>query len=104
MSWYYRAMRTTQERKNNQYVLYAELQQEYPLKRPFRTKRAANRLVNAWDDVPRGWRDRSWKRYRKHQFKVKSNKPKRSSKKYAEHMARRNHDHCDWRWRYRWWL
>lgn len=59
MGKWLRNMRTTQERRANQDGFC-------------RAKRRANVLVNAWDDVVRQDMDhRSWKRHRKHQYKVK---------------------------------
>jgi hypothetical protein len=53
-----------------------------------------------WDDE---WVsiDHSWKSHRKTQYRVSDDRPKQSSRKFAEHMARRDHWHreharCPW--------
>lgn len=56
---FYRHPKTTQERR-----LYDE---EYG-----RSRRSTSRLIDAWDDTPRSdWRERSWKKHRRHQWKPK---------------------------------
>ena len=92
MSWL-RHPKTTQERRANQDG-YA------------RKKRCLHHLPSAWDDIGRSdWRDRSWKRHRKTQYKVvdKFERKKKDSSKYAKSMAKRDHfclDHkrCSWKW------
>jgi hypothetical protein len=59
MGTWLRNPRTTQERRANQ---------DWPV----RGRRLPNRLPEAWDDVPRrDADDRSWKRHRRTQYKVK---------------------------------
>ena len=93
MSWL-RHPRTTQERRANQRELYSE----FPDFVPYRGRRASHRLVNAWDDIPKNRGDRSWKNYRRTQYKVKTRKAKKDSGKYAASMARRDHFDLDHRW------
>lgn len=59
MSTYLRKIRTTQELRNSQDGLC-------------RSKRKSRLLPNSWCDIIRGdIYDRSWKRFRKDQYKVK---------------------------------
>lgn len=63
-SWRYKCClrhpKTTQERRNYD-------------KKYGRKKRAPHRLVSVWDDMPRkDIEDRSWKRHRKTQYKLKN--------------------------------
>lgn len=103
MSIWYRRIKTRQERTANQRELYDELVREYPLK-PYRCRRGSNRLPNSWDDLnPQGVTIKNWKRYRRTRYKpLPPVKEKRSSKKYAEHMARKDHSHLFYR--RHWWL
>lgn len=66
---YYRHIRTTQERCENDFLKYDEDAIEYDIKpRPVR----ARGLRNAWDDIGRSdYRDHNWKRHRKTQWKEK---------------------------------
>lgn len=58
MGKYYRSMRTLQERRANQ---------DWPV----RGRRSPRMIPTAWDDIPRLDKDdRSWKRYRKTQYKT----------------------------------
>jgi len=103
MGWI-RRVRTLQEKRANQEGWC-------------RAKRRPHRLPDSWDDGDRtDWQDRCWKRYRKTQYKVKTaRREKKSSRRYAEHMARRRdfwyeHRHCAYRyarcdycWKHRIW-
>lgn len=86
MGWL-RNPRTTQERRANQDGYC-------------RGRRSPHRLPSSWDDIL-VQTERSWKRTRKTQYKVKSIKVKKDSSRYAEHMSRRdhfwlNHKNCSW--------
>lgn len=62
-------------------------------------RKALSEGLDPWDDRPRkDINDRSWKRHRKMQYRV----DEWCSKKFGEHMARRDHWHnihrfCMWR-------
>jgi len=57
-----------------------------------RAKRRPHRLLNIkWDSDRNDWRDKSWKRHRKTQYKTEAVKGKKDSRKFAEHMKRRQH-------------
>ncbi len=93
----FRHMRTTQERRAGQEGWS-------------RGKRNSKNLPNQWDDIQRR-SQRSWKEYRKHQYKINENKSFKDSTKFAYHMSQRDHwfrDHrwcrgtyrrCNWCWR-----
>ena len=55
----HRRPRTTQERRAS-------------LEGWARGKRSFSNLPEAWDDIQREWRKRTWKEYRKHQWKPKN--------------------------------
>ncbi len=60
----YRAIRTFQERRYAVNVLEEEFEPKW------RNSRNNHNLPNSWDDIGYSdWRDRSWKCYRKHQWK-----------------------------------
>lgn len=65
--------KTTQERRESCYQWFEEDNEDdlYPIQIyiPFRAKRNMENLVNAWDDCW-GPRRRSWKYFRKTQYKV----------------------------------
>ena len=63
---YYRYPKTKQENVENHYFDIDSERKEYKIK--IRKRRV--KLPTSWDDKARSdWRDRSWKRYRKHQWK-----------------------------------
>lgn len=63
-SRFYRRIRTTHERR------WAHAWDDEEFAPKVRSRRNARNLPNSWDDIPRfDWRHRSWKRYRKHQWK-----------------------------------
>lgn len=65
---YHRRPRTTQERRENgkRNVLYFD---DYEVK--IRASRNMSNLVEAWDDIGRSdMSHRTWKRYRKTQYKI----------------------------------
>lgn len=65
---YHRRPQTTSERRYAASVKVDEIYQEYTIK--FRKKRNHKTIVNNWDDVGRAdFRDRSWKTFRKTQWK-----------------------------------
>lgn len=60
---YYRRPRTQSERRQS----FTVVEDDEPA---IRKSRRASGMPTFWDDLPRkGWRDRSWKRYRSHQWK-----------------------------------
>lgn len=91
----FRNPQTQQERKQHQ----EEWVDGYYI--PIRGKRKSSRLPNSWDDIQKDV-DNCWKNFRKTQYKVKSNKPKKDSTKYAASMSKRDHfylEHrrCNWK-------
>lgn len=68
-SSYYRKIRTTSEHRENDFLLFDEDALEYRIKaRP----RRYQDLPTSWDDIHRSdYRDKGWKRHRKHQWKEK---------------------------------
>jgi len=62
---YYRAIRTTQERR------WANAWDDEEFAPRIRNRRNAKNLPNAWDDIRRYTRNNNWKRYRKQQWKEK---------------------------------
>lgn len=67
---YYRKLKTTNEKKA---AIYHEMDEDIKYHNvKIRTQRNSNNLPNSWDDYKRSdFRDRSWKRHRKHQWKNK---------------------------------
>ena len=64
----YRAVQTTQERRQAGRRGFIEIDEHRIKVRP---KRNEVRLANFWMDIPRNdWRHRSWKRHRKTQYKA----------------------------------
>lgn len=67
---YHRHLRTTQERRENSFIKHDVDAKEYGVKA--RGRRCGHNLPDSWDDYGRSdWGHRSWKRHRKHQWKVK---------------------------------
>jgi len=94
----FRSFHTQSERRQNQ----EEWIDDYFI--PVRGPRKPHRLPNAWDDIQRNDKGNSWKNYRFTQYKIKSNKPKRDSSKYAASMSKRDHlytehRYCSWKGR-----
>ena len=97
---YYRRLSTTQER----HQCYSEWDWETLRSERvyYRGSRSPTSLLDSWDSYPRSnLRDRSWKQYRSNQYKIKDDKPKKDSTKYAQSMKRRDHFHfehrrCSW--------
>jgi hypothetical protein len=62
---YYRAVKTSQERRMAANVLLEENEPKW------RSSRNTHNLVDRWDDIHHeDWRNRNWKRYRKTQWKT----------------------------------
>lgn len=96
MGTWLRHPKTTQERR--QWHECEELLREYGSSIHIRRCRSFAWLPEAWDDIPRqDVDDRSWKRHRDHQYKMKKAREKKPSKKFGEHMARRDHSHLELR-------
>lgn len=67
---YHRRLRTTQEHRENSFIKHDVDAKEYGVKA--RGRRSGHNLPNSWDDYGRSdWSHRTWKRHRKHQWKVK---------------------------------
>jgi hypothetical protein len=76
MGWLFRNPRTRQERRINGSREYRRVEVRVgdecrELRIRIRGKRSLRMLVSAWDDLPPG-RQRSWKRHRRTQYKVKT--------------------------------
>jgi len=94
---YYRRLSTTQERRQ----CYSEWDWETMRSERiyYRGSRSPATLLDSWDDYPvSGWRDRCWKGFRRHQYKVKNHKPKKDSSTYAHSMSKREHFHLEHRY------
>ncbi len=90
--------------EHRKWASFADDIKEYePILRYHMRRKALSEGLDPWDDRPRkDINDRTWKRHRNKQYKVKKSKEKRCSKKFGEHMARRDHRHrihrfCMWK-------
>ena len=75
MGWYDRNPRTQQERRFNASHDYRRIEIEvggevHAVRIRIRGKRSTRMLPEAWHDLPRG-RQRSWKKHRKMQYRVR---------------------------------
>jgi len=67
---YHRRLSTTQERRENSFIKHDVDAKKHGVKA--RGRRCGHNLPNNWDDLGRSdYGHRSWKRHRKHQWKVK---------------------------------
>lgn len=81
-NWKFRFPHTTQERR----LSYDDWDGSVRI----RPRRNARHIPSAWDDLHLSHGcDTNWKRFRRHQWKPKHDRPKNDSRRYAKHMARR---------------
>lgn len=65
---FYRRFLSFTERKWN--CAHQELEHEFGINNLVRKKRSYKNIPDPWDDIPRtDFKEKSWKRYRKHQWK-----------------------------------
>ena len=67
-SSYYKHPKTTQEKRIG-YGLIADGMRQF-----LRRKRSPINLPNSYDDIPKHQPRRNWKRFRRHQYKIKKSK------------------------------